>query len=213
MTTDSTVLDGLDFPTSGLAVPDDVADLLFRQARTVGAFTPEEVTDEQLAAVYDLVRWGPTALNTVPLRLLVVRTPEARARLAAHMNESNRERVLAAPVSLVLAADPGFHAHLPVLAPHMAALADALEPQPEQREQMARTSALLQVGYLIVGLRAAGLDVGPMSGMDAHGIDAEFFAESGWRSLLVVNVGRRDGVGTPHPRAARLDYDQVARTV
>ena len=97
MTTDTTALDGLDFPTSGLAVGDDVADLLFREARTAAAFTPDEVSDEQIAAVYDLVRWGPTALDIVPLRLLVVRAPEARQRLAAHMAEGNRDRVLAAP--------------------------------------------------------------------------------------------------------------------
>src|SRR4051794_37917443 len=148
MTTDTTVLDGLDFPTPGLAVTDDVADLLFREARTAATFTPDEVTDEQLAAVYDLVKWGPTALNIVPLRLLVVRAPEARQRLAAHMGENNRERVLAAPVAIVVAADTGFHAHLPTLAPHAAGLATVLEGQPEQRESMARTNALLQAGYL-----------------------------------------------------------------
>lgn len=209
----TTVLDGLDLPTTGLAVDDGVADLLFREARTAAAFTPDEVTDEQLAAVYDLVKWGPTALNTIPLRLLVVRTPEARQRLAAHMNEGNRARVLAAPVSLVLAADTGFHAHIPTLAPHMAALADALEGQPEQRESMARTNALIQAGYLIVGLRAAGLAAGPMGGMDAEAIDQEFFAENGWKSLLVVNVGTADGVGTHHPRAERLAYPQASLTV
>jgi len=213
MTTDVTVLDGLDFPTPDLAVSDDVADLLFREARSVGAFTPEDVSDEQLAAVYDLVKWGPTALNTIPLRLLVVRTPEARARLAAHMNEGNRERVLAAPVTLVLAADPGFHKHIPTLAPHMAALSDALDPQLEQRQQMARTNALIQTGYLLVGLRAAGLDVGPMGGMDTQGIDEEFFAENGWQSLLVVNVGHREGAGTHHPRAPRHTYADASQTV
>ncbi|MBO9554209.1 malonic semialdehyde reductase [Cellulomonas sp.] len=213
MTTDATVLDGLDFPTPSLAVSDDVADLLFREARSVGAFTAQDVTDEQLAAVYDLVKWGPTALNTIPLRLLVVRTPEARARLAAHMNEGNRERVLAAPVSLVLAADPGFHKHIPTLAPHMAGLSDALDPQLETRQQMARTNALLQAGYLLVGLRAAGLDAGPMGGMDAAGIDAEFFAENGWQSLFVVNVGHREGAGTHHPRAPRHTFADVAQTV
>jgi 3-hydroxypropanoate dehydrogenase len=213
MTTDSTVLDGLDFPTSGLAVGDDIADLLFREARTAAAFTPDEVSDEQLAAVYDLVKWGPTALNTIPLRLLVVRTPEARQRLAAHMAEGNRDRVLAAPVSLVVAADTGFHAHIPTLAPHMAALADALEGQPEQREAMARTNALIQAGYLIVGLRAAGLAVGPMGGMDAEGIDQEFFADHRWKSLLVVIVGHVEGAGTHHPRAERLTYAQPSLTV
>lgn len=209
----TTELDGLDFPTTGLAVADDVADLLFREARTAAVFTPDEVSDEHLAAVYDLVKWGPTALNTIPLRLLVVRAPEARQRLATHMNEGNRARVLAAPVSLVLAADTGFHAHIPTLAPHMAALADALEGQPEQRESMARTNALIQAGYLIVGLRAAGLAAGPMGGMDAEGIDQEFFAENGWKSLLVVNVGTADGVGTHHPRAERLSYQQASLTV
>ncbi|KQS99569.1 malonic semialdehyde reductase [Cellulomonas sp. Leaf395] len=213
MTTDTTVLDGLDFPTSGLAVGDDVADLLFREARTAAAFTPDEVSDEQIAAVYDLVKWGPTALNTIPLRLLVVRTAEARARLAAHMSEGNRDRVLAAPVSLVLAADTGFHTHIPTLAPHMTALADALAGQPEQRESMARTNALIQAGYLIVGLRAAGLAAGPMGGMDAQGIDEEFFADNGWKSILVVNVGHVEGAGTHRPRAERLAYPQASLTI
>jgi 3-hydroxypropanoate dehydrogenase len=213
MTTDTTVLDGLDFPVPALAVGDDVADLLFRQARTIGAFTDQPVTDEELAAVYDLVKWGPTAINTTPLRLLVVRTQEARERLAKHVNDGNRDRVLAAPVTLIVASDPGFHLHMPTLAPHMAALADALHPQTETREQMARMNTLIQFGYLIVGLRAAGLDAGPMAGLDTEGVDAEFFAENGWKSQLIINVGHREGEGTAYPRAERLSYDQVSLTV
>ena len=213
MTTDITVLDGLDFPTPALAVADDVADLLFREARTVAEFAPGEVTDEQLSAVWDLVKWGPTAMNTLPLRLLVVRTPEARERLAALMNEGNRARVLAAPVTLVLAADTGFHEHIPTLAPHAAAFRDVLEGQPETREQMARTNALLQAGYLIVGLRAAGLGAGPMAGLDFPSVDAEFFSENGWKSLFVVNVGNVEGTGTPRARGERLSYGQVATSI
>jgi len=213
MTTDTTVLDGLDFPTPSLAVADDVADLLFRSARTVGAFTDEPVTDEELAGVYDLIKWGPTAINTTPLRLLVVRTPEARERLSKHVNEGNRDRVLAAPVTLIVASDPGFHRHMPTLAPHMAALGEALDPQVEQREQMARMNTLIQFGYLIVGLRAAGLDAGPMAGLDTAGVDAEFFAENGWQSQLIINVGHREGEGTHYPRAARHTYDEVSLTV
>jgi len=213
MTTDTPVLDGLDVRLPDLAIGEDVADLLFRAARSAAAFTSEEVSDEQLAAVYDLVKWGPTALNTVPLRLLVVRTPEARQRLAAHMSEGNRDRVLAAPVSLVVAADTAFHAHIPTLAPHMTAYAEVLEGQPEQRGSMARTNALIQVGYLVVGLRAAGLAAGPMGGMDAQGIDDEFFAENGWKSLMVINVGHVEGEGTHRPRGERLSYDQASLTV
>lgn len=213
MTIESHVLDELDFIPADLAVGDDVADRLFREARTASTFTDEPVTDELLTAVYDLVKWGPTAMNTTPLRLLVVRTPEARERLAAHMAEGNRERVLAAPVTLVLAADPGFHTHMPRLAPHFAGMVDVLEPQPAKREDMARMNALIQAGYLIVGLRAAGLSAGPMGGMDAAGIDAEFFGDSGWRSLFVVNVGFTEGSGARHPRADRLAFGEVVTTV
>lgn len=213
MTTDTPVRHGLDFPLPGLAIGHDVADLLFREARSAAAFTSAEVSDEQLAAVYDLVKWGPTALNTVPLRLLVVRTPEARQRLAAHMSEGNRDRVLAAPVTLVVAADTGFHRHLPTLAPHMTAFADVLEGQPEQRDSMARTNALIQVGYLVIGLRAAGLAAGPMGGMEAQAIDDEFFAENGWKSLMVINVGHVEGEGTHRPRGERLSYAQASLTV
>ena len=213
MTTDATVLNDLDFPTPALAVTNDVADLLFREARTVAEFVPGDITDEQLAQVYDLVKWGPTAMNTVPLRLLVVRTPESRERLASLMAEGNRARVLAAPVTLVVAADTGFHEHLPTLAPHAAAFKDVLEGQPETRETMARTSALLQAGYLIVGLRAAGLGAGPMAGLDHDAIDEAFFADNGWKSLFVINVGNVEGTGTPRARGERLSYTQVSKTV
>lgn len=213
MSTDTTVLDGLDFPAPALAVADEVADLLFREARSSSPFTDDEVSDGEIAAVYDLVRWGPTAFNTVPLRLLVVRTPPARARLAAHMAEGNRDRVLAAPLSLVVAADTRFHTHMPVLMPPAAGMADSLEGDPGTRERMARTNATLQAGYLLVGLRAAGLAVTPMSGMDADGIDAEFFADNGWKALMVFNVGRPQGSDALYPRGARLRYGQAALTV
>jgi len=95
----------------------------------------------------------------------------------------------------------------------MAALGEALHPQTETREQMARMNTLIQFGYLIVGLRAAGLDAGPMAGLDTDGVDAEFFADNGWKSQLIINVGHRDGVGTTYPRGQRLSYDQVSLTV
>ena len=213
MTTDSASIDSLDFPTPAYAIGDEAADLLFREARTVGAFTDEPVTDEDLAAVYELLKWGPTAMNITPLRLLVVRSDEAKGRLAAHAAEGNQERIRTAPVTLVVAADPSFHRHLPTLAPHRAAMVDSLEGDLGKREQMARTNTLIQTGYLITALRATGLDAGPMGGVDTAGIDAEFFAGSGWRSQLVVVVGHRDGVGTHHPRAARLPWAEVSASV
>ena len=57
-------------------------DLLFREARTANTFTDEPVTDEQVQAIYDLVKYGPTAFNQTPLRITLVRSAEARERLA-----------------------------------------------------------------------------------------------------------------------------------
>ncbi|CAN5275768.1 malonic semialdehyde reductase [soil metagenome] len=217
MTTETTDLSELDFPTdlgaAPLSIGDDVADLLFREARTVNAFADEEVPDGAVRAAYDLVRWGPTAMNTVPLRLLLVRSPDARARLAAHMNEGNRARVLAAPLTIVAAADTNFHRHLATLAPHAVGMVDTFEGDAGSRTGLARQSGLIQVGYLITGLRAAGLHVGAMGGYDAAGIDAEFFAENGWQSLLVLNVGQPAAVDATRPRAERLTFADVARTV
>jgi 3-hydroxypropanoate dehydrogenase len=196
-----------------LAIGDDAADLLFRSARTTSQWSDAEVTDAQLEAAWDLAKLGPTAMNTLPLRVLVVRSPEAKARLVAHMADGNKPKVEAAPVTLVLAADPEFHLHLDVLFPAYPGIKDQLAPAVEMREQMARTNALLQAGYLVVALRAAGLAAGPMNGMDTEGIDREFFADSGWRSFLVINVGVADGEGSPYPRGPRLAWEQVSEAL
>jgi 3-hydroxypropanoate dehydrogenase len=194
-------------------IDDATADMLFREARTVRTFAEGDVTDEHLQAAYDLAKWGPTAVNFTPLRMLVVRTPEARARLASHMGEGNVERVLTAPVSLVLAADTGFHKHIPTLAPHMAAMVPMLEANDEQRRAFATNNSWLQAGYLILALRAVGLAAGPMAVADAAGLDEDLLAGTGWSSFLVVNVAQAEGSETPFPRAARLAWDQATQTV
>lgn len=193
-----------------LQIDPQTADRLFRTARSAQAFTDEEVDVAQIEAVYELIKWGPTAMNILPLRLLVLRRGEARERLVPLMNEGNRDRVAAAPLTLVLGYDPNFHQHMGTLFPHAPHVQDQLSQAPETRDPMARTNALIQAGYLIVGLRAAGLATGPMNGMDFAAVDAEFFAECGWRSLLVVNVGHAEGTGTELPRLPRLDFADAA---
>jgi 3-hydroxypropanoate dehydrogenase len=192
-------------------IDESAQDALFRGARSVRAWSEEPVTDETVEAVYDLVRWGPTAMNASPLRLLLVRTPEARERLASHMGEGNRQRVLGAPLALVLAADTDFHERLGELMPHVPGARGMFADRLEVRERVARDNAHLQAGYLMVGLRAAGLDVGPMSGMDAPGIDADLLAGTTWRSIMVLNVGHPAADDDAHPRAPRLSFDTAAR--
>ena len=188
-------------------------DVLFRAARSVQAWSDAPVPEDVVAGVYDLVRWGPTAMNTSPLRLLLLRSPESRARLAAHLGEGNRARALAAPLTIVVAADIRWHEQMPTLAPHLPDPVATFEPAAEMRERTAFDNAWLQAGYLVVGLRNAGLTVGPMGGMDKAAADADLFADSSWRTVMVLNVGwpaKDDGA---HPRAPRLDWETVARTL
>ncbi|GAA2463726.1 malonic semialdehyde reductase [Winogradskya humida] len=187
------------------------ADLLFREARSASRFTGDPVSDEQLAAIWELVRDGPTAFNEQPLRMVAVRSPEARARLARHLYGQNRDRAAGAPLSLVLAADLDFHRELPALYPGAQPLFDYMDGLTrDERRETALTNAWLQIGYLIVGVRAAGLAAGPMSGYDTAALNADFFPDGRWESLLVLNVGRP--LPKTYARLPRLAHDRVSRS-
>src|SRR4051794_2137191 len=108
---------GVILVTEALSLDPAAQDLLFRDARTANAFTGEPVSDARVRAIYELVKWAPTSMNTQPLRVLLVRSPEARERLVAHMAEGNKAKTASAPLVAVLAADAGFHEHLPRVYP------------------------------------------------------------------------------------------------
>ncbi|MGO4756170.1 nitroreductase family protein, partial [Streptomyces sp. 2MCAF27] len=70
-----------------LALDPAAQDLLFREAHTANTFTDEPVTEGQVQAIYDLIKYAPTAFNQSPLRVVLVRSAEARERLVPHMAE------------------------------------------------------------------------------------------------------------------------------
>ncbi|UGT43623.1 malonic semialdehyde reductase [Nocardia yamanashiensis] len=190
-----------------LALAAAAQDLLFREARTANTFTDEPVSDEQVREIYELVKFAPTSMNQQPLRIVLVRTPEARARLVTHMLDANKPKTANAPLSAILAADLNFHDHLPKVFPHAPDAKDYFA-DPEVRAHSARFNALIQVGYFILGIRAAGLAAGPMNGFDAAGVDSEFFPAGDAASLVVVNIGK-PGPDAWYPRSPRLAYDEV----
>ena len=194
-----------------LELSPEAQDLLFREARTANTFSDEPVTDEQIAAIYELVKHGPTAMNNQPLRIALVRQGEARERLLKHMSEGNREKTAGAPIVAILAADTDFHENLERTFPHFPGARD-LFVDDAAREQAARFNATLQIGYFLVGVRAAGLAAGPMGGFDAAAVDADFFEGTALRSLLVVNIGR-PGENPWFDRLPRLAQDEVVLDV
>ncbi|MDK9496271.1 malonic semialdehyde reductase [Streptomyces katrae] len=186
-------------------------DLLFREARTANSFSDEPVTEEQVQAIYDLVKFGPTAFNQTPLRITLVRSAEARERLVKHMEEGNKAKTAAAPLVAILSADNEFHEELPQLLPHFPQAKDAFFSERPVREQAALLNGALQAAYFIIGVRAAGLAAGPMTGLDFAGVQKEFL-DADHTPLMVVNIGK-PGENAWFPRSPRLDFDQVITTV
>ncbi len=111
----------------------------------------------------------------------------------------------------MLGYDHDFHERMGTLFPHAAGIADTFAPQTEKRHEMGALNAHLQTGYLLLALRSAGLAAGPMHAADYAGVDAAFFAGTGVKSFLVVNVGHAQGAGTEFPRLPRLDLDESPR--
>jgi 3-hydroxypropanoate dehydrogenase len=190
-----------------LELSESAQDLLFRQAATANRFSDEPVSDEQIRSVVDLIKYGPTAMNSQPLRIVLVRSPEAKADLLPLMNEGNRDKTEAAPLVAILAADVDFHDELPRVFPVLPDARDLFADE-EQRAESARFNAALQIGYFLVGLRAAGLAAGPMGGFDAEAVSRRFFSDGRHQAVLVVNIGHPTSESY-RPRLPRLDYDDV----
>lgn len=182
-------------------------DQLFRTARTYNAFSGE-IDDATLHRLYELLKWGPTAANASPARFVFVRSPEAKAKLGPALDAGNREKTLAAPVTVIVGHDMAFYDKLPVLFPHTDARSwFAGRPEPVL-ETVALRNGSLQGAYLILAARALGLDCGPMSGFNNAMVDEAFFAGTAIRSNFLVNLGKGDPASL-FPRSPRLGFDEA----
>jgi 3-hydroxypropanoate dehydrogenase len=188
---------------------DDTAlDTLFRTARTHWDFSDQPVTDDELKALYELVKLGPTSANCCPARFLFIRTPEAREKLKPALSAGNLDKVMSAPVTVIVAQDPLFYQKLPFLFPTVDAKS-WFSGNPDLAEETAFRNSTLQGAYLILAARAQGLDCGPMSGFDKARVDRAFFNENGWKSNFLLNLGHANPIELP-PRSPKLSFEDAA---
>jgi len=191
-------------------LPDEALAQTFGAARSYNAFLDKPVSEEQIEAVWNLMKMGPTSANQLPGRFIWCRSASAKERLARHAAEKNRPKITGAPVCVIVAMDVDFHEHLPWLFPHTNARSWFASDE-EGRRLSALRNSTLQGGYLIMAARAMGLDCGPMSGFDNAAVDAEFFAdEPRWRSNFICSIGYGDPAGL-YPRSPRPDFDRFNR--
>jgi 3-hydroxypropanoate dehydrogenase len=185
-------------------------DQLFRTARTYNAFLPKPVSDEQLHALYELAKFGPTSANCSPMRVIFVRSAEAKEKLKPFLSEGNRAKTMAAPVTMIIGDDHAFYEKLPQLFPH----ADArswFAGNEEVIKVTAFRNGTLQGAYMMMAARALGLDCGPMSGFDNAGVNAAFFAGTTIKSNFLINLGYGDASHNLFPRSPRLSFDEACR--
>jgi 3-hydroxypropanoate dehydrogenase len=184
-------------------------DQLFRAARTHNGWLPQPVTDDELHAIYELMKWAPTSANCSPARIVFVRSREAKERLRPALSPGNLEKTMAAPVTAIIGHDLEFYEKLPQLFPH----ADArswFAGKPAAIETTAFRNGSLQGAYFMLAARALGLDCGPMSGFDNAKVDAEFFAGTAISSNFLCNLGHGDPAKL-FARSPRLAFDDACR--
>ncbi|MES2310978.1 MAG: malonic semialdehyde reductase [Pseudomonadota bacterium] len=183
-------------------------DQLFRDARTFNAWLPKDVSDEQLHQLYELAKFGPTSANSSPMRVVFVKSKDAKAKLAPFLSEGNLAKTMEAPVTAIIATDHEFYEQLPKLFPHADARSWFVGNQP-LIDTTAFRNATLQGAYVLMAARALGLDCGPMSGFDNAGVDAAFFSGTTIKSNFLISIGHGDASRNLFPRSPRLSFDEA----
>lgn len=187
----------------------DALGQLFSAARSHNGFHADPIDDATLHALYDLLKWGPTAANGCPARFVFVKSAAAKEKLKPALQPGNIDKTMAAPVTVIVGRDLAFYEKLPVLFPHTDARSWFAGNDAAIEETSLRDSAL-QGAYLMLAARSLGLDCGPMAGFDKAQVDAAFFAGTAVKSLFLVNLGRGDA-GKLFPRSPRLTFDEACR--
>lgn len=194
---------------SAQPLSDAALDQLFREARSFNAWQDKAVSDEQLHQLYELMKWGPTAANSCPARIVFVKSDEAKARLEPCLAEGNVEKSMSAPVVAIVGMDMEFYEKLPILFPHTDARS-WFAGKPDKIELNALRNSSLQGAYLILAARSLGLDCGPMSGFDYPKLEQTFFPDGKVKAnfICALGYGSKEKL---YPRGPRLDFDEVCR--
>ena len=182
---------------------------LFSGARSFNAWRSETISDELLHQLYELMRWGPTAANSCPARIVFVKSEAAKQRLKPCLAEGNMEKSMSAPVVALIGMDMEFYEKLPELFPHTDARSWFVG-KPEKILDNAMRNSSLQGGYLIMAARSLGLDCGPMSGFDYPALEAAFFPGGRVKANFICALGYGSQEKL-HPRGPRLGFDEACR--
>ncbi|MBX9976960.1 MAG: malonic semialdehyde reductase [Alphaproteobacteria bacterium] len=181
--------------------------MLFTDARTHNGWLSKDIPDDLLQKVYDAAKFGPTSANCSPLRIVFIKSAEAKEKLKPCLAEGNIEKTMTAPVTAIFADDFAFYDHLPKLFPHADAKSWFAGNQ-TLIDITAFRNGTLQTAYFMLAARGFGLDCGPMSGFDNTKVDELFFKGTAIKSNFLCNLGYGD-TSKLFPRSPRFDFNEV----
>lgn len=190
-------------------IHDAALDQLFRDARTHLSWSPTPVTDDDIRAIYDLAKLGPTSANSQPMRVVFIRSPEAKAKLKPALSPINVEKTMSAPLTAIIGHDLDFVDYLLETFPHRD-VRPLFAGNAKLIEETAVRSGTLQGAYLIMAARALGFDCGPMSGFNPTLVDEIFFAGTNVKSNFLCNIGHGQGTAVS-ARNPRLDFERACQ--
>ena len=191
---------------------DEGLDLIFREARTHSVWLDKPVDDVLLRQVYDLAKMGPTSANMCPMRLVFVKSKEAKEKLKPALDPGNVDKTTKAPVTAIIGMEVRFYDQLPKLFPHADAKAWFKDLPENILEYIALRNSSLQGGYFMLAARACGLDCGPMSGFNNTKVDEVFFAGTTIKSNFLCNLCYGDATKLD-PRSPRLSFAEACKLV
>ena len=187
-------------------------DFLFRQGRTYSAWLDKPVDDALLKQVYDLAKLGPTSANMCPMRIVFVKSHEAKEKLKPALDPGNVDKTMKAPVTAIIGMDIHFYEKLPKLFPHAEAKSWFKDLPENVLEYIALRNGSLQGAYFMLAARALGLACGPMSGFNNAKVDEAFFAGTTVKSNFLCNLGYGDA-SKLHPRSPRLSFEEACQVL
>lgn len=186
-------------------------EVILSGARSHYAWTDRAVSEETLRELYAIAAAGPTSMNTCPARYVFVSSTDARQRLAKALKKKNVNKMMSAPVSVIIAFDLDFWKELPYLFPHEDRRG-FFQGKEQHCHDTAFRNSTLQAAYFMIAARALGLDAGAMSGFSNAIVDEEFFAGSTLRSNFLCNLGYADEAAI-FQRLPRLSFEQACSFV
>lgn len=192
---------------------DNALDMVFREARSHNWFTDRPVSDDQLREIYDLVKFCSTSANTQPMRVLFVRSAEAKERLKPALLPTNVDKTMIAPATAIVGYDNTFWKDFALNYPVRPEMGGRFEKDAGLAEKFALQMGTMQGAYFLLAARAVGLDAGGMGGFDNAKVDAAFFAGTPVKSIYLCNIGYGDLSGIKTPRLHRYAFDEVCTII